>query len=186
MMENHNIWQGTRIRLRAVEPEDWQHFHAANQDSELSRLGYSIPMPRSADGEKRWTAEQALAAPKNDEYRWVVETLDGGFVGTLNTHSCNRQCGTFSYGVVILRSQWGKGYASEAIRLVMRYYFEELGYQKVTGNVYEFNQGSLILHRRLGFIEEGRLRRMVYTRGEYHDEIVFGMTAEEYKQSTPG
>jgi RimJ/RimL family protein N-acetyltransferase len=179
-MDNQNIWQGTKIRLRGIEADDWQYFHAANEDSELARLGYSIPMPRSAEGEKSWTVEQSLAIPKNDEYRWVVETLEGEFAGTLNTHNCDNRNGTFSYGIVIVRPLWGKGYASEAIRLVLRYYFDELRYQKVTVNVYAFNQGSLALHRKLGFTEEGYLRRMVYTQGKYFDEIIFGMTNDEF------
>jgi RimJ/RimL family protein N-acetyltransferase len=39
--------------------------------------------------------------------------------------------------------------------------------------------GSIWRHRNLGFLEEGRLRRMIYTDGHYHDEFVLGMTAEE-------
>jgi RimJ/RimL family protein N-acetyltransferase len=36
------------------------------------------------------------------------------------------------------------------------------------------------LHEKLGFQLEGRLRRVVYTRGQYYDELYYGMTAEEF------
>jgi hypothetical protein len=39
---------------------------------------------------------------------------------------------------------------------------------------------TLVLHRRLGFVEEGRRRRSHHAGGRYHDEILFGMTVEEY------
>jgi len=63
---------------------------------------------------------------------------------------------------------------------VLRYYFEELRYQKVTVSVYSFNEESIALHKRLGFKQEGCLRRMIYTRGQYFDRLLFGLTADEF------
>lgn len=51
---------------------------------------------------------------------------------------------------------WRRGYASDAICIVLRYYFEELRYQKCTVSVYDFNESSLRLHEWLGFqVEAG-------------------------------
>jgi RimJ/RimL family protein N-acetyltransferase len=38
------------------------------------------------------------------------------------------------------------------------------------------------LHERLGFRREGCLRRMIYTDGQYFDDLIFGLTAEEFAQ----
>jgi len=70
--------------------------------------------------------------------------------------------------------------------LVLKYYFEELDYQKVTVQIYAFNEASLKLHKKLGFQQEGCLRRMIYTDGTYHDEIIFGLTVEEFKERPNG
>lgn len=174
-----SVWQGERVRLRAVRESDWETFNAWDQDDEMGRSGSWIAFPRSPEATRRWTAETATAEPKDDGYRWVIERLDETPVGTILTHTCDRRNGTFSYGVAIARDHWRQGYASEAIRLVLHYFFEELGYGKVTVNVYEFNGTSIKLHERLGFQREGRLRRMVFTRGRHHDVLVFGMTAED-------
>jgi RimJ/RimL family protein N-acetyltransferase len=178
-----NIWQGDKVRLRAIEAGDWEAFHRNDEDSEQARLCYEISFPRSTDGTRRWAEEAARAAPAEDVFRWSIENAAGELAGTLNTHGCDRRCGTFSYGVAIFRAHWRKGYASEAIRIVLRYYFEELGYQKCTVSVYAFNQPSLQLHARLGFQVEGRLRRMIYTGGRYHDEFRLGITAEEFRST---
>ena len=45
------------------------------------------------------------------------------------------------------------------------------------------NEASIRLHKKLGFLEEGRRRRQVFFNGEYHDEILFGMTREEFDAS---
>lgn len=180
-----NIFQGSKIRLRGVEPGDWERFFTWNDDSEAGRASWFIAHPVSSAFVKKWTEEQATAAPKNDEYRLVIETLPsetGGpeMVGTLNIHSCEPRNGTFKYGIALVREHWRKGYASEAIRLVLGYYFNELRYQKCTVHIYEFNQPSVKLHEALGFQHEGRVRSMIYTEGKYWDEFVMGVTKTEW------
>jgi len=179
-----NLWQGNSVRLRAVEVEDWEKFFEweAGPDVGFARQTYALPFPKSREAAKKWASEQANAKPQNHEFRWVIENLQGEFVGTLNTHGCDARVGTFGYGITLRREHWRKGYASEAIRLVLRYFFRELRYQKVTVDVYAFNTASLELHRKLGFQEEGRLRRMVYTDGNYHDAFILGMTVEEFEE----
>jgi RimJ/RimL family protein N-acetyltransferase len=157
-------------------------FDAWDQDSETGRTGSWISFPRAPEATRKWAEETAAAVPEDDNFRWMIERLDGTSVGTILTHSCNRRVGTFGYGVTIAREHWRQGYATEAIRIVLRYFFDELRYQKVTVQVYAFNEGSTKLHEQLGFQPEGRLRRMVYTDGQYHDVLVFGMTAEEFRE----
>ncbi|HEY3342146.1 MAG TPA: GNAT family N-acetyltransferase [Anaerolineae bacterium] len=175
-----NIWQGRKVRLRAMEPSDWMVFQTNDLDTDVARLCYEIPFPRSTAGTMKWAEHMATTPPQDDCYRLVIENRNGEVVGNLNTFECNRRCGTFKYGLAVMRPHWRQGYASEAIQLVLRYYFGELRYQKVTVHVYDFNTASIQLHRRLGFQEEGRLRRMIYTGGQQHDEILFGLTAEEF------
>jgi RimJ/RimL family protein N-acetyltransferase len=175
-----SIWEGKRVRLRAVEPTDWQSFFDWNQDSEAARGMYYIPFPGSQESVKRWAEKQATQEPDDDKFFFVVETLGGEIVGSLNAHSCEPHHGTFAYGIGIRRSHQHRGYASEAILLLLRYFFLELRYQKATVEVYSFNDPSVRLHERLGFQLEGRLRRMIFTRGRHFDKLVFGMTVEEF------
>jgi RimJ/RimL family protein N-acetyltransferase len=178
-------WQGRLVRLRAMEPSDWEAYHAWNQDDEQARLLYSIPFPRSAEAMRRWAERTATQEPDGDNFRWVITDLSGAVAGDLTTHDSDRRHGHFSYGISVAREHRRKGYASEAILLVLRYYFLELRYHKATVHVYDFNKPSLALHTKLGFREEGRLREMIFTNGRYHDKIIYGMTAEEFKGHSP-
>ena len=180
------FWEGSRVRLRAVEPDDWQTFFDWNRDSDGARSSYHVPFPRSAEAARRWAAETALRQPEGDVFRWVVENLAGEMVGSINTHSCDPRNGTFGYGITIRREYQRRGYASEAITLVLRYYFQELRYQKASVRVYSFNEPSIRLHERLGFQLEGRLRREIYTEGRYFDVLAFGMTAGEFAARATG
>ncbi len=180
----HNVFAGQLVRLRGIEPEDWETFHTWDADSEAARTGYWIPFPGSKERQRQWAAKLATQDGTDDLFFFVIETLAGEIVGSISTHECDRRHGTFTYGVVIAREHQRNGYASEAIRLLLGYFFRELRYQKVTARVYSFNEASLALHERLGFVREGCLRRMRYTNGRYFDEVIFGMTAEEFAAST--
>ncbi len=179
---SNNFWEGALVRLRAIEFADWETFHKWNLDSDTARETYYLHFPRSEEAAKRWAEKEAMRGPENDAYRLVIETLDGLIIGTINTHSCDPRNGTFSYGLSIDDDQRRKGYASEAIMLLLRYFFQELRYQKATAYVYSFNEISSRLHERLGFTLEGRLRRMIYSQGEHYDEMLYGITIEEFSE----
>jgi RimJ/RimL family protein N-acetyltransferase len=181
-MVNHNFWQGECVRLRAVEPEDWKIFNQWDLDSDTARDCYWVPFPKSQEAARKWALDLSLEAPKGDAFNFVIENLDGELVGSFNTHGCEPRNGTFKYGLAIRREHWRKGYAAEAIRLVLRYYFQELRYQKVTVYIYAFNEASIKLHEKLGFQHEGRMRSMYFTGGEYHDSLILGLTREEYEE----
>jgi len=176
-----NLFVGKLVRLRGVEAEDWEYFYRTDQETETGRFTDEVWFPNTQARARQWA--EALATRQtieNDEYRFVIETVAGITVGTLNTHKVNRRNGTFFYGLAIHPDHRRKGYGAEAIRLVLSYYFNERRYQKVNADGYSFNTPSMCLHERLGFTLEGCLRQMTYTGGEYHDVLVYGMTKEEF------
>jgi RimJ/RimL family protein N-acetyltransferase len=175
-----SIWQGKTIRLRAIDPSDWEAYFKLDQDTEQARALYFVPFPQSQVGAKRF-AEEASKKSDGDNFRFVIENREKEVVGDITTHYCNPRNGSFSWGITIKQEHRRKGYASEAILLVMRYYFQELRYQKVTVTIYSFNEASARLHERLGFQQEGRIRRTVFTRGQYFDELIYGLTKEEFE-----
>jgi len=175
-----SIWEGSRVRLRSIEPADWPAFFAWNQDSETARRLNYISFPTSQESVKRWAEKLALQEESGDRFFFVIETLEGEIVGSITAHSCEPHQGTFAYGIGIRQECQRKGYASEAILLLLRYFFQELRYQKVTVDVYSFNEPSVRLHEKLGYQLEGKLRRMIFTKGKLFDKLIFGMTAEEF------
>jgi RimJ/RimL family protein N-acetyltransferase len=177
-----SFWQGERVRLRGIEPEDAEIFHQWNYDAEMGRSTDFLWPTTSLTGTRGWAQKMATQEFKDDLITSAIEDLQGNLVGSINSHSTNRRTGTFGYGVAIGTEYRGRGYASEAVTLLLRYFFEELRYQKVTTTVYAFNAASIRLHEKLGFQLEGRLRRMVYTKGQYFDELFFGMTSEEFAE----
>lgn len=181
----HTDWHGQLVTLRDVEPEDWEAFYAFDQDTELARLGYQVPFPGSRDAEKTWAQEKAKRKPDDDNHFLAIVDPEGRIVGSISSHSCDRRHGIFEYGIHIERQSWGRGYASDAMRVLFRYFFDELGYHRVWAEVYAFNERSIALHEKFGFAREGRLREHHYTRGKRHDVLLYGMTADEFRRLHP-
>ncbi len=175
-----NYWQGSLVRLRAVEPADGEAHFLWNHDTDTNRGLDRVRFPQSCEAARRWAERAATREPSGDAFHFEIENLSGELVGAIATHNCDPRNGTFAYGLSVWREYRRRGYASQAVALVLRYYFQELRYQKVTVHVYAFNEPSIHLHERLGFEREGRLRRMEYTDGQFHDVLIFGLTAEEF------
>lgn len=171
------------MRLRATEPEDWEAFQAFEENSDAVRNGWRLHPPTSAAHAKKRAAEVAEEALDLDTFRLVIATKDDNApVGALNTHSVDRDHGVFGYGISIGTPHHRKGYAGDAIVILLRYMFFERRFQKAEAWVYSSNEPSLALHRRLGFVEEGRRRRSRYANGRYDDEFLFGMMIEEFTE----
>jgi RimJ/RimL family protein N-acetyltransferase len=76
----------------------------------------------------------------------------------------------------------GKGLADEASRLLLRFAFGTLGLHRVSLQVNVTNQSAIRLYRRLGFVEEGTLRGVVFADGRFVDRLLFSMLAHEFPE----
>lgn len=179
-----NIFQGKLVRLQAGEPSEIEIFRNwSREDTDSSRVLYEIPFPEPRFNGVLPIGNEA-GTHVGDNFPFTIESLKGEMAGAIHIHHCNMRCGTFMYGISILPEQQRKGYAHEAIWLALRYYFDERRYQKCNAEVYSFNEASARLHERLGFMLEGRLRQTVYTGGEFHDSLFYGITSEEFRVTT--
>jgi RimJ/RimL family protein N-acetyltransferase len=70
-------------------------------------------------------------------------------VGAISLHSRDEKNGLFSFGILIGRDHRRKGYAAEAVRILLRYGFWERRYQKCNSACAHTNEGSIALHNTL-------------------------------------
>jgi RimJ/RimL family protein N-acetyltransferase len=175
-------WIGERVKLRGLRSTDWELFRRWNESPEWSWADLHAYPPISPEQTKSWVEREAREGRDGDNRRFIIESAGGEPVGTIDTSHCNRLVGTFRYGLAIAPEHRRNGYAREAILLVLRFYFEEYGYQKVNTSIWSFNEPSLRMHEALGFTLEGTLRRTHRRAGRLWDEVIVGMTIEEFHE----
>ncbi|WP_328765101.1 GNAT family N-acetyltransferase [Streptomyces sp. NBC_00272] len=176
-----SFWMGKRVRLRGIEPDDAAAFMRFAEDEE--GLGDLVSPPRSAEGYRAWANEQATGKRDSDRFQLAVEAVGTGeIVGAVGSHQADARSGWFEYGITIGAEHRRKGYAAEAAVLLLRFMFAEHRFHKCQVRIFAHNEASLALHRRLGFVEEGRLRELVYLSGRHRDVVMMGLLADEFAQ----
>ena len=181
------FWQGEQVRLRPLRIQDAEQSFAASLDSpsrQLLQLG--VELPTSVELQRTVLDKYAGCKDADGVIVFAIETLAGNYIGGISLHSRDEKNGLFSFGIVIDRPHRGQGYAEDAVRILLRYGFWERRYQKCNSACSHTNEASIRLHKKLGFLEEGRRRRQVYFAGEYHDDVLFGMTREEFDAQERG
>jgi len=174
------FWQGEKVRLRPWRLDDVELRFLTSLDSPSVALHQDgIELPTSIEFWQKWL-EKVVSGENDKMIRFVIETLEGVSVGWINIHSRDQKNGTFGFGLAVYREHRGNGYAVDATRLILKYGFWEQRYQKCNSMCLHTNSASIRLHEKLGFIKEGQIRRTCFHDGIYHDDVLFGMTREEF------
>ena len=179
---SHYFWQGEKTRLRPWRLEDAELRFITSLDSPTLALHEDdITLPTSVELQRE-RLEKTAGFNSSDMLRFAMENLDGVTVGWITLHSRDQKNGTFGFGIAVYRDYRGHGYAVDAARTILKYGFWEQRYQKCNSMCLQTNTASIRMHEKLGFIEEGRIRRNCFYDGKYHDEVLFGMTREEFDE----
>ncbi len=164
-----------------MRADDAERAFASSLDSPSRRvLQLGVELPTSVEEERKALEKYVGCKETNGVILFIIETLDGESVGGLSLHSQDQESGVFGFGITIDRTHWGRGYAADAVQILLRYAFWERRFQKCDSACVATNKASITLHQKLGFVEEGRRRRRWFMNGEYVDEILFGLTREEF------
>lgn len=178
--ENY-FWQGNTIRLRALKLEDKDE-HYYNRFDTPARLlvNYEVELPPTNDECSKFADKYKDFESGTGRLMFTIESLDGENIGAVNINSIDERNGTFSIGMQIDRDFRGKGYGTDAMRILLRYAFLERRLNKFNVSVLEVNIGSATMMKKLGCKQEGIRRQVVYTNGKYLNETFFGLTKDEF------
>ncbi len=175
------FWQGDRVRLRPLHIDDVDCIYEGRFDSPSRQaLQLGTELPASKNSVREFLERFSDCKDVQGIIIFAIENQGGQSVGGISFHSRHRKNGTFGMGLTIDRPFWRKGYGIDASRILLRYAFDERNYQKFNSACISDNETSISLHRKLGCAEEGRRTRMFYYGGTFHDEILFGLTIEEF------
>ncbi|MGX8795535.1 GNAT family N-acetyltransferase [Fusibacter sp. JL298sf-3] len=178
--ENY-YWQNDLVRLRAMQPEDWEEHYYNCFDSEARRmLQYELELPPTISDNKSEIEGFSNFNAESRRLMFTIETLDGTNVGSFNLNGIDERNGTFGIGIQIGRDYRGKGYGTSAMRLLLNYAFNERRLNKFNVSVIEGNIGSATMLEKLGCKQEGIRREVIFTDGVYKDEIFYGLTRKEF------
>ncbi|MCM3783721.1 GNAT family N-acetyltransferase [Neobacillus mesonae] len=175
------FWQDDEIRLRSIQAEDWESSYIGGFDTPARRLlECAVELPPTTLDAKRFTEQNAEFCSTNGRIMFTIVNLKGESVGGINLNSINERNGTFSIGIVIDKEHRGKGIGTRAMNILLKYAFLERRLNKFNDYVLEGNEASSRMMIKLGCIQEGVRRQVVYMNGQYLDFILYGLTKDEF------
>lgn len=143
-------------------------------------LECAVELPPTHGEAKNFTENFSDFSLTKGRIMFTIVNMDGENVGGVNLNSIDERNGTFSIGIQIDRDHRGKGYGTRAVRILLNYAFFERRLNKFNDSVLEGNEPSAAMMRKLGCIQEGVRRQVIYTDGKYQDLILFGLTKDEF------
>jgi UDP-4-amino-4,6-dideoxy-N-acetyl-beta-L-altrosamine N-acetyltransferase len=102
-----------------------------------------------------------------------------GVVNVTDIDARNRRC---DWGFYLGETDLPKGCGTVMGALALEFIFEQMGMNKVVGEVLAHNEQSMNYHVRLGFVKEGRLNCHELRHGNFEDVIVFAHFSERWRQ----
>jgi len=173
-------WQNDLVRVRRSKPDDWKYHKYPQYDSDdrfftdcEQELPYDDPLWR-----EKW--ENYINANWNSEERICLafETHDGEYVGGGNLHGINKRNGTF--GMFVSADE--ERYAIAGAQLMLDYAFNELRLNNCHTGFIENDTIYQPVFVKLGFKLEGTRRQQVFHKGQYWNENLYGLLADEFNE----
>ncbi len=175
------MYEGKLVRLRAHEPDDADFFYRALNDREVTRF-LMLRYPMSRWDERDWIERNRSLS--YDSANFVIEAkADGRIVGGvgLRTQGPENRCADLGIAVSD-RSQWGKGYGTDAMRTVCRFGFEEMDLHRIELWVFADNERARHVYEKVGFVLEGTARERFHYGGRRVDEHLMGLLRREFAE----
>jgi [ribosomal protein S5]-alanine N-acetyltransferase len=167
-----------RLKLRKIEDDDWALYQIlySNEDI-LAHVGPSV----SEDVLKKYFSVNKDDTKQNKQYTLIIEEKQSGVsVGSIGMYKIQHTFQRCEIGFMLLPDSWGKGYATEAAKAVVKYAFNELGLNRISAVSAITNIASHKVLEKVGFEREGCLRQNVILKDEYVDDYIFGMLKNEF------
>ncbi|OIK14911.1 GNAT family N-acetyltransferase [Bacillus sp. MUM 13] len=112
--------------------------------------------------------------------RWGICLKDDGkMIGSCGFHNRESKHFRAEIGYELHHDYWGKGIAKEALTAILLYGFTELKLMRIQAFIEPANDSSRSLVKKLGFKEEGLLRKYEYTVGKFDDLYIYSLLKGE-------
>jgi ribosomal-protein-alanine N-acetyltransferase len=169
-----------QVVLRELRESDAASLFALLTTEEVSR--FISPPPTSVEGFERfiaWTLRQRTAGT----YACFAVTVKGfdTAVGIFQLRELEAGFSAAEWGFAIGSPFWGTGVFQSAAALVLGFAFDTVGVHRLEARAAVQNGRGNGALRKMGAVQEGLLRRSFLRNGQYHDQMLYSILAEDWR-----
>lgn len=168
--------------LRPVRSDDREKILHWRNLPDVSKYMYSDHQITEEE-HNRWF-DKIMKDGRSCKY-WIIVYDKGeiGLASITDIDEVNKRGCYASY--IVGQNLRGKGFGTIAEYYILRYFFEDLGLNKICAEVFSFNKAGINVHKSLGFREEGLYRQHRIKNGEFLDVVALAMLRSEWNVHKP-
>lgn len=171
-----------RVTLRELRHSDAAALYTMLSTDEVTRF-VSAPPPDVRGFERfiHWAHTERAAG----RYACFAVVPDGYDVpvGIVQVRQLDPAFSTAEWGACFGSQFWGTGVFTASARLLLDFTFDIIGAHRLEARAAVQNGRGNGGMRKLGAVQEGVLRRALWCRGEYHDQILWSILSEDWRQA---
>jgi diamine N-acetyltransferase len=174
---------GRTVYLRPLEIEDATTMQPWMNDHDVIR-NLILHKPTNLQAEEEFVRR---AAKREEQITFGIALRRGDrLIGTTGFHAIRWKDRSVGFGIEIgVKRLWGRGYGTEATRLMVDYAFLTLNMNRVWLKVYEDNERARRAYERVGFRKEGVLREDIWREGSYWNSLLMSVLRREWAAASP-
>jgi RimJ/RimL family protein N-acetyltransferase len=170
--------ESARVYLREVRPSDADdRYYQWMNDPDVTSFLESRFYPISVESLRQYVTDRQT--DRDSVFLAIVDKKQDLHIGNVKLGPIDWIHRHAEIGILVgEKPLWGRGYATETIRLVVDYAFRVLGLHKVTAGCYANNLGSQRAFEKAGFRVEGSRKSHLLWEGQYVDLVLLGIVNE--------
>lgn len=169
-----------RLILRQVMEKDVDQLYEIVSDAEVAKFDYFYPVTSKGEAMK-FIERYRQEFEENEEITWgIIARKTNKLIGTCCIGDFDEGARRAEIGYDIAQVEWGKGYATEAIRAVVDFGFNVMNLNRIEATITPGNNASVKVLRKLNFVQEGIVRERDLIKGKLEDGIIMAFLKREY------
>jgi ribosomal-protein-alanine N-acetyltransferase len=181
MQDSLPVLIGRRVLLREPREDDAVRLYEFVRDPEVTRF-LAIDPPASPDDTQFFIEKCHEHRLQDREYVFVIaDVATDEPMGVIGLRHLDQPMRTAQVGTWVARRYWGHGINAEAKELLLDFAFGTLALHRIEARIAVDNRRSRLAFKRLGGRREGRLRESFFKNGGYHDQDLFVVLEQEWR-----
>lgn len=174
------MYSGKLVRLREYRSEDIPLAKEYINSTEVRQyIEGNVPFLYTLHNEQQWYES---LSPQEKTYTFAIEALESKeYIGGCGINEINYKNSIATVGIFIGNPEYlSKGYGTDAMKVLVKFIFEQMNINKIKLHVYDFNLRAQKSYEKVGFKREAVLKDELFRNGRYHDIIQLSMFKKDY------
>lgn len=169
-----------RLYLRAFQLEDAPDVQRLANNYEIAKNLATMPHPYLDGMAEAWIQSHDSLHAAGTHQIWAITLNQTELIGAIGLHDISVEHASAELGYWIAEQHWGQGFATEAVRAVVRSAFQTLSLERIYAKHFVRNPASGRILEKSGFLKEGVLRHGLKRFDEFQDLVMYAALRDEW------